>query len=324
MSAASPKRTSRVTFENEPKLSEHEVDAVFNERRTTLASQIDGLLAGLDRFRDERVSVRFLHSGVSSLVTVLTTEREKSVLKIPLSLVYARGEADFLQVWSRAGVRTPRVYEEGSIGEHQYLLMEYVDAPTLSDAYTADERVERGVYRAMGEMLRRMHGPAAEGYGPVVEGRAQFAQFGAWLEGAGLEERAAYVREQSLLGEEHGSLVGAVETLESYVAKNQVSSYCHDDFDISNIFATSPLTVFDPNPRFNHAYLDLGRTVLMQVSCGIDPAQLITGYFGAESGDDAALQAAVLLNAYLKFPYWHKVKKMPHIERVQRHLAAGR
>lgn len=321
MSAESPHPANTVMFENSPKLSEHEVDAPFNERRTALARQLKSFIAGHDRFRGEQVSVNFMHAGVSSLVATIEANNEKTVLKIPLSLTYARGETDFLRVWEAAGVRTPRVIEEGTIGEHGYILMEYIDAPTLSEAFTPRERIENGVYREMGRTLRQMHTPEAQGYGPVVEGKAEFARFDDWLQGVGIENRIAYVHEQSLIGEEHGSASWAIETLERHVAENPISSYCHDDFGGSNLFATTPLTVFDPNPRFNNAYVDLGRTSLLQISGDVNPTQLLTGYFAEDSYDEGALQAAILLNAYMKFPYWHKVKKMAHIQRVRDYLA---
>jgi fructosamine-3-kinase len=323
MSAEHQPKATRVTFRNEPRLLEHEVNKASNEKRLALASRLESFLAGHDRFRGKEVSVTFAHTGVSSLIAIIETPSEKLALKIPLSRTHTEGEAEFLGVWEEAGVKTPHVFGEGAIDEHAFILMEYIDAPILTSAYSSQELVEKGIYREMGQTLRRMHEPHAEGYGRMVGGKAEFSAFSDWLHSPDMEKRVTYVREHGLLGEEHGSLQKAFDVLEAYILENPISSYCHDDFGASNIFATTPITVFDPNPRFHNGYFDLGRTVLKQIAEGIAPAELLDGYFEGASYNKEVLQAAVLLNAYMKFPYWHKVEKDKQIRRVQEYFARG-
>ena len=109
-----------------------------------------------------------------------------------------------------------------------------------------------------------------------------------------------------------------------HVNKEKRSSYCHEDFGTANIFATNPLTVFDPNPRFNNRYIDLGRSVMRTIynDSGLTRAkdQLIRGYFNGEPYDERVLQASILLNAYMKFDYAHKIGRLKQIDCIRKYL----
>lgn len=312
-----------VTFRNEPKLSGHEADKDFDERRLALASQLEGFITSHNRFQDKEVSVTFAHKGISSLVAILETSDEKLILKIPLSHSYSEGEAQFLRIWEQAGVKVPSVIEEGVLGGHSFVLMEYIDAPTLADTYSETELEAKGIYMEMGRTLRRMHEPEAEGYGRVREGKAEFVEFHDWFYSPDIQTRIAYVKEHDLLTEEHGSVTAAFEILQAHISENPQSSYCHDDFGVGNIFASSPMTVFDPNPRFHNGYFDLGRSMVRQISQGLPTSQLVQGYFEGSSYNQQALRAAILLNTYMKFPYWYKAKKVTEIQRMQEYLASS-
>jgi fructosamine-3-kinase len=314
----------KITFQNEPKLSEHDADKDFNAQRVALAGQLKKFIGAHNRFRGKDVSITFAHKGVSSLIAIIETVEEKVVLKIPLSTTYAQGEAQFLKMWERIGVKVPHVIEEGFLDGHTYTLMEFIDAPILTAAYAQEELVEKGIYREMGKMLRLMHTPHAAGYGRVIEEKAEYAQFSDWLLSEDIKIKITYVKDHSLLDNEHGSIATAFEVLQEYAKGQSSSSYCHDDFGGANIFATNPMTVFDPNPRFNYGYIDLGRSMVKHLSEGISPAQLLEGYFGEAESNQRVLHAAILLNAYMKFPYWHKIKKTQQIQRVRKYLVEGR
>jgi len=151
----------------------------------------------------------------------------------------------------------------------------------------------------MRQTLRAMHTPEAEGYG----------------------------REHALLGEEHGSLERAFAILREYVGTEGESTYCHNDFGASNIFTTKPLTVFDPNPRFNNGYLDLGKCIFNVIANGgSDPnlQQLIEGYFSGADYNKAALHAFVFINTCIKLPYKHKTNKVDIIQSIQGYLAQNK
>ena len=171
----------KITFHNQPKLSEHEADKTFNERRVVLAGQVKEFIAAHSRFEGADVSITFAEKGISSLIAIIETPHEKLVLKIPLSLAYSEGEALFLKTWEEAGVKVPHVIEDGMLGGHSYALMEYIDAPLVMDAYTPEELSVKGIYREMGRTLRHMHTPEAHGYGRVMDGKPKFAHFSEWL-----------------------------------------------------------------------------------------------------------------------------------------------
>lgn len=312
---------SKIIFHNKPNLSGHEADKVFDERRLALSAQLEDFVVTHARFEHKNVEITYAQKGVSSLITIIETTDEKVVLKIPLSTGFSEGEALFLQTWEKAGVKVPHVYEEGAIGGHTYILMEYVDAPVLMDAYSFDELVEKGLSREMGRMFRLMHTPEAKGYGRVVDGKAEYTNFKDWLFGPDMEKRIQYVEVHALLGEEYSSISAVRNLLLEHVQEDTASSYCHDDFGAANIFATKPLTVFDPNPRFNNGYIDLGRTMFNSIAAGIFPKELIEGYFEERAYNEKVLHAAIFLAGVMKFPYWHKVNKVGQIEETKKYFA---
>lgn len=319
----------RIKFHNEPKLSEHEVDANFNERRVNLVSHIRNFVAEHSRFKGQDVGVTFIHKGISSLVCIIETLKEKLVLKIPLSISHVGGEAQFLKVWEQSGVCVPHIIETGMMCEHSYILMAYVDAPLLKDIYDKVEMLTREVYAELGKILYIMHKPNAVGYGRYMDGSPEFLSFKDWLESEDIKNRIEYVKEHKLLGEEHGSSSLVFKILIEHVNRENKSSYCHDDFGTNNTFATEPLTIFDPSPRFNNGYIDLGRTIMKTVAYdeyanNEAGAQLVKGYFEGREFNEKALHAAVLLSAYMKFPYWHKRNNLNGIKNTQEYLARNK
>lgn len=316
------KNISRVIFHNEPKLSEHEVQSKFNERRIALVPIIKDFVSTHPKLRDKEVGITFAQKGVSSLVCIIETIEEKFILKIRLRTSNNNlDESQFLKVWEKTGVKVPHVFEEGILNGHAYTLMEYIDAPILSDVYKNKELLEKGIYFDLGSILRKMHEPKGEGYGRIIDGKTEFANFEDWIESEDMQKRFQYVNENMLLGEEHGSLSIAIQILIKHVNGENKSSYCHFDFGTSNMFATQPITIFDPNPEFNNPYLDLGRSIVIRIAHdGVFPQQLVDGYFKGEPYNEKALQASILINSYQKFNYWNKTKALKLIKNIQDYL----
>ena len=316
---------SKIVFKNEPKLSPHEVQSKFNERRIALIPQVEKFISTHPRFKGKETSVTFAHEGVSSLICIIETLEEKVILKIPLSIDHILGEGTFLKTWEKAGVKVPHVIEEGKIDEHSYALMEYVDAPILGKKFSDKELVEKGIFFEMGGILHRMHEPKGEGYGRFIDGKGEFASFKDYLLSENMQKRFRVIKEKKLLDEEHGSLDKACEILLEYVGDNKKSSYCHHDFGPGNTFATDPITVFDPNPELNNGYMDLGRTVVIRIANdGVFPQQLVDGYFAGEPYNEKVLHAAILVHSYMKFYYWSQTKKLKGIKNVQDYLISTR
>ena len=311
---------SKIIFKNEPKLSENEADRKFNERRINLIPQIEKFISSHERFKNKETRVNFAHEGVSSLICIIETQDEKLVLKIHLSILRHMDEGQFLSIWEQAGVSVPHVIEEGMLNEHAYVLMEYIDAPLLGEKYNREGLINNGLRSEMGTTLRKMHEPKGEGYGRLINDKGEFSNFKDWLMSENIQNRFKYVKENEVLDNEHGSLLLACKILLEYVADKK-SSYCHFDFGSKNIFATNPITVFDPDPELNNGYLDLGRSIVNSLAHdGKLPNQLIDGYFASESYNKKVLQAAILVNSYYKFNYWHKANKLKAIKNVQDYL----
>jgi hypothetical protein len=312
-----------ITFHNQPKFSPHEADRESNDRRRELVPIITNFLSGHERFKNQTLEITFAEKGVSSLVVFVATPVEKLVLKIPLSHTLAKGENEFLKIWQKAGVRVPNILEEGSIDDSDYTLMEFIDAPILGEAYSPEDLSANGLYFEMGQTLRRMHEPKAVGYGAFIDGKGKYPTFVDWLGGQEFKDMIGYVGENNLIDDSCGSVEVAARILQT-AADQSASSYCHFDFGSYNIFATRPITVFDPNPQCHFYYLDLGQTVAVHTALGFDPEQIVAGYFAGDSCDERLLQAAILLSACRKFVYWHKTGKSKIIARLQNHLRQNR
>jgi tRNA A-37 threonylcarbamoyl transferase component Bud32 len=254
-------------------------------------------------------------------VCIIETPQEKVVLKVPLSISHTLGEGQFLKAWEQVGVRVPHIFEEGLINGHEYSLMEYIEAPTVEEKFSNSELSEKGIYFEMGATLHKMHEAKGEGYGRFVDGKAEFASFKDYLLSENMQKRFLYVQENLLLGEEHGSLSLAYDILLEYIGDNKESSYCHYDLGLNNMFATNPITVFDPKSEFNNGYMDLGRAIVIRISHdGVFPKQMVDGYFAGKSYNEKVLQAAIMVNSCIKFYYWHQTKNTKGIKNVQEYL----
>ena len=205
--------------------------------------------------------------------------------------------------------------------------MDHVDSGTLREKYSYEQMTEKESFVEMGQILRTMHIPEAEGYGHVINGAPEYKNFQEWLTHGINAKKIKHVQENGLLGIEHGSLPVALEALMAHAGKSTKSSYCHNDYAAYNIFNTNPLTIFDPDPSLNDGYIDLGRSIVIAIAHGKLPEtreQLIKGYFGNTTFDKKALQASVLLNSYAKISHWHKKKRVKNIQNTQEHLIQTR
>jgi len=312
-----------INFTNQPTLSRHEVDAQSNERKIGLLPHIETFLNQHPLFKDKDVQVSFPTVGAASLVCIVQTSDVRQVLKIPLSTKsFYKSEGDFLMAWEKVGVKVPHVIEEGTIDSSSYLLMEYIDAKPLNDVYRKGAMIKEEIFVKMGSTLRMMHQAKSEVFGVVKDGKGGYSKFSEWLDYEINQKRpegAAFLDK-----DKHGDFQNAVKIINEFVGTSTESCYCHNDFAYQNIFATDPLTVFDPIPIFGHPYLDLARAIVIALGRGIsDEAseQLMRGYAGTDLVlDRQALQAAILIQSQIKFGYWSKVGKEEGIKDVQTYL----
>jgi fructosamine-3-kinase len=311
-------------FLNEPKFSEHEADAKFNERRKNLIPKITDLIKESSLFSEEEVNITFIHSGIASLVSILDSGNKKMVLKIPLNIFVSRTEGSFLKAWEQVGVQVPTVIEEGEIGEHYYLIMEYIDEVTLSKKYSSEEILEKRIYEDLGKTLRIMHSAEATGYGTLIDGKGEYPDIKTRIENDSvIKDKILYIQEHQLYDDQkHGAIVTAWNVIFSKIGESTESVYCHNDFHIGNIFATDPLVVFDPLPMLHHPYMDIGRAIVLAVRMGLHEVteQIIKGYFGDEEFDKQLLQAFLIVNVCGVLKYWHQTNRVEDIEKLQKYL----
>lgn len=308
-------------------MSDHEADQLTNEQRMEVAGKIEEFLDSHTLFRGKNIEVSFAQKGVSSLVSIIDIGERKYVLKVPRRPGMAELEALFLNAWKSAGVAVPEIIDQGMIDTHAYILMEFIDAENLKDHYTLNGLIRERIFVKMGETLRAMHGVHASGFGKPIHGKGEYDDFKSWLLGEdGYAKKKDDIEKLNLLDDSYGPIETVIDILISGLENKSV--YCHYDFAPENIFATDPVTVFDPIPAFNHPFMDLARTIVIAVSrCGPTDAasQLLEGYFGKDREYDMrALHAAIVIQAYMKFPYWNKTAQTQRLEYVKEYLLTHR
>ncbi len=314
-----------ITFLNQPTLSLHKVHTSFNERRLALLPHIETFLNEHPLFKDKEVKVFFPAAGSGSLTCIVETPNMKKVLKIPLSPhSFYESEGTFLKAWERVGVKVPHVVEEGTLDGNHYLLMDFIDAPTLHEAYKKGAMIKKEMFVKMGSTLRMMHSATSEGFGILKDGKGQYARFEEWLEYE-IKWKALYTEDENYLDRsKHGDFATAIKILNDHVGTSSLSSYCHNDYAYQNIFDTEPLTIFDPIPIVGHPYMDLARAIVTALGREIHQdagEQLMRGYAGNDLVlNRRVLQAALIIQAYIKFGYWSKTGKQQGIQDVLAYL----
>lgn len=311
----------QIHYKNKPRLSEHEIDKISNDRRIAIVPLLESFLSSDEMFAGKDISVEYSHQGVSALVAFIEAGADKYVLKIPLNST-AEGEALFLNKWEEVGVTVPHVYKEGRLGNHSYILMSFVDAPMLSEAIK-NGLVKSDIWVDLGKILRNMHEPSAEGYGSIVDGKAEYTTFKDWIASEKVQEKIKYVEEAGLLDTKLWPISNVIETLVAYDERNPKSSYCHMDFCADDIMASVPLTIIDPDPMLNNGIIDIGRSIQVVSAQGnYDHVEdLKEGYFSNNTSyDKSALRAAIILSAYIKFRYWHKTGRDKEMAMVRKYL----
>jgi fructosamine-3-kinase len=320
----SERSSSQITFVNQPRV--HILDTAEDQAfLLNVSDAIRRLISGSQEFSHHNVRVKFFHSGVTSVVCSITDNGNKTVLKVPAHANRGTGEGHFLKSWEDIGIAVPHVIAQGEILDRPYTLMSYIDAEPLNKAFSGRDILANGLFDEMGRTLRRLHTVTGRGYGRFQNGSGQYQDFATWLERY-VQWHISYVREKGLLNEnEYGSIEAACGVLSEFVRGDDRTVYCHDDLSVCNLLNTRPLTVFDPNPNVNHPYLDLAKSVILIAKAEIDimePAKrLIHGYLGSDPPiDPIVLRSCILLEAYLKFPFWDQTDQRPEINLVRQFL----
>jgi hypothetical protein len=315
-----------IHFNNEPRFSRHEASQKFNVRKKEIIPLMEKWVETYHFFVGKEIIGTFFHTGVSSLVCLLENGQEKYVLKVGLSVLDSRQEGRFLKVWKSAGVKVPNVLDEGPLGNYHFVLMEYIDVPILEKKYSKDELFDKKIYTQIGEVLRKMHEPKNSGFSNIVNDKAEpeYKDIQSWIAGdIRMHDQINYVKTSGILNsDEHGSVDDALAIIADRLKDNNESVYCHNDYNVANIFATEPLTVFDPWPCFHHPFMDLSRAIAVSLigTRGTDE-QIIEGYFSGEVFDRQLLQAFIVLNIVVKLKYQVETGNINGLNNFKEYLA---
>ncbi len=314
----------KINLLNQPKRTGHELDKGRDERVESLIPHLMDFVKKHPLFQGKDTNITFAEQGVSSLVSIIATPDDKFVLKISLAAKPIEGETMFLKKWKDEGVKVPTILEDGTIDESNYILMEFIDAKDLTKTFSYEEMLAKGIFKEMGGALAKMHRVKGDGYGRLIGGKAQFSTFDDFILDEKTKRKFSEVQTLGVLSEDqHGFIVEATNILRTFVQSNPQSSYCHNDFAPTNVFATTPITVFDPDPVFNHPYMDVGRSIVITAAhSGLPESaeQIISGYFEGLDYNAKALHASIIFNAHTKILNWHKKGKKQRVENIQRYL----
>ena len=107
---------------------------------------------------------------VSSVYKVLLSTGRAVVLKVANARV-VETEALWLRGWRDIGIDTPEVYGNGVLADGTpFLLMEFVEGPTVRSELKAGRLPAQETQRRMGRMLATMHSIRGSGFGSSQEG----------------------------------------------------------------------------------------------------------------------------------------------------------
>ena len=316
-------KPTEIKFLNQPLVPDH--DSYRSNQLPEMIEEIKRYITDNPIFRG-KVEVSFFHSGVSSLVTLVNASDSKFVLKIPFYSKDSGGESLLLKKWMIAGIKTPKIFDSGLFKSHSFVLMEYIDFPTLNNVYDKNEMIDIKLFYKLGSILQSMHKVEGTGFGNLNnDGTSEFDNFKDWITNDNdVKERLMFVKGHNLFPEDiYGTQENIISTLIEYAAKNPTSVFCHGDFVPSNILNTKPLTVFDPIPTFNIFYIDLTRNILKNIDSGyINPEvidQFINGYFEkCNAGLDSKIfLSSLLFNAHMLTPQLYRGNKNQRIKNIK-------
>jgi aminoglycoside phosphotransferase (APT) family kinase protein len=249
-------------------------------------------------------------TGESSVVFLVNPDNNPFVVKMIDNFGVLKTEADFLQRWSRRGVKTPNVlslHESDSETPVSFSVLEFIKAPMLKETFPdSQSRYFSGVSLEMGRTLALMHQEKGEGFGEPIENKTEggFSSLSQEVEETVFKKRTKRLIENGVLNESDLLLARrALLILEKDIEMGTRPSLTHNDFAPDNILATIPMTVIDPNPRITHPALDLASTI---IKVGINESlysvkeveAIIAGYREISEVSDKVLAAAIIIKSH--------------------------
>lgn len=264
-----------------------------------------GLLGNSRGLASERMTA----GKASAVYKVRLSTGQVVVLKLAPARV-VETEALWLQRWRAIGVDTPEVYAHGVLTDATpYLLMQFVDGPSVQSAVAAGRLPYGDAMRRTGRILATMHSLPGTGFGSATwdhldaAGNGCFPTLREQLATEALPCGLSFALEVGAISESDLAVVErAVDLLSEHVLATG-SRLTHGDFRTGNMLhSAGRFVVIDPAPALTHPYICLAYTLLLEeLEAGILPLDFLTGYQEVSPVDVQALDAALLIRAGIMF-----------------------
>lgn len=262
--------------------------------------------------------------GESSVVFKVSTDSDEFVVKMALHPTRLATEAAAFTAWKAKSVNTPQVFSSHVASPTLPIslsVLEFIDAPTLSQAMATENRVDSGVSRELGRILARMHQVQTSGFGtlqlPGLSGNMsslsnETLPF--------LDQRLTrLVAKEILTDSDVASVHRALAVLEEDSLKRNRSSLTHNDFLPYNILSGPSLVVIDPDALITHPLLDLATTLIISEIADQpygfkEPKEILAGYQETEPVEPNLLAAAMEVRTVRKLNTWAYKNKVRQVE----------
>ncbi|KKQ23933.1 MAG: hypothetical protein US62_C0012G0016 [Candidatus Woesebacteria bacterium GW2011_GWA1_37_8] len=289
----------------------------------------------LGLFHGENIlSITPFTQGESSVVFKVVTESSPSVVKMTPEAGGVEAESHFLLAWEKEGIKIPQIISIRPQDKEipvSILVSEFIDSALLIDALTTQQMIEKGISKELGRMLAKMHRAKGKGFGfPIVgnENHGSFETFSEEMEKTLFGDRISWLLTHGVLNQFDVDVAhGAVEILEADIQKGGLPSLTHNDFATYNMFATEPITIFDPDPRITHPAICLAYTLLKsQVNEYPDlteSSEILSGYREITPIDDETIAAGIVLRGIRKIHTWHREGKLSQLDKLKKVIDAN-
>lgn len=264
-------------------------------------------------------TIKVFNNGETSVVCLITGEGIEFVTKMSRSSVAIEAEECFLKSWLELGVKVPEIlklHKANEVLPVSILSLEYVKSELLSEKYSDNERLKNGLAREMGRILAKMHKAKGVGFGYPSSGNPKRGQNDSFLKSIDeslLGNRLYWLLDMKVVDKEFLKTVDQSALLLNSDFENGLKpSLVHNDFLPYNIFATNPITVYDPNPRITHPALCLALTLLkteINNSNQEESLEILSGYRDIADISDDILKAAFIVRGLALLYTWVKKGK---------------
>jgi Ser/Thr protein kinase RdoA (MazF antagonist) len=285
-----------------------------------------------DRKIDKK-HLKVFQKGSRSVVFCVNYGRENPyVVKMGNAKETIEAESAFLKRWNEAGVRVPKIIKRHLSNRRlpvSLTVMEYVDAPILSDVMDTKIRIKSGISFENGIVLARMHKVKGRGFGLVKSGRnirGKFSSFRKEIEDNLFKMRIPELIEAGLLNLKiYEPLNKAIDMLDKETKSKIKPSFTHNDFRPYNMFYDKgQVIVFDPNPKITHPYMCLSLTLIKslietekEIYGKKEYQEILRGYESVSKIDKKSLQAAFLVRSIMNMHIWWKKEEKEKLRKLQ-------